>query len=115
MQRAANGDPYAHLASELGYSYTGHYIVVSGFDPACGNFIVHDPASAAPSIEISGSALEVARKCFGTDEDLLIVAARGLDPTVAEAALTEQRRVGGGRTAAAGAGGGSGEQRQRAD
>lgn len=104
MRHWAYDDPYAHYASELGDSYTGHYVLISGFDPASGNFVVHDPASALPSLEIPGEALDVARKCFGTDEDLLIVSARGLDPGSVEASLREQR----GRAAGGGGAGGGG-------
>lgn len=92
MCHAAHGDPYAHLLAELGDSYTGHYVVVSGFDPGSGNFVVHDPAAAAPALEIPGAALEVARKAFGTDEDLLIVESRRLDPARVEEAVRDQRR-----------------------
>lgn len=68
-------------------------MVVSGFDPESGNFMVQDPASGVPVLEISEAALEASRKCFGTDEDLLIVAAGALDPGCIEAALRAHRQA----------------------
>lgn len=52
--------------------YTGHYVVVIGYEN--GEYIVRDPASTAPeSVRVTPAVLEQARKCFGTDEDLLLV------------------------------------------
>jgi hypothetical protein len=53
--------------------YTGHYIVVSAFDGAGQAFVVLDPACAATYKRISPESLDRARRCFGTDEDVLIV------------------------------------------
>ena len=70
-----------------GDGYTGHYILVCGYDSERGDFIVHDPASSRPTQHIPGGSLEEARKCFGTDEDLLLVAAKRLDDRVIERVL----------------------------
>lgn len=72
----------AGLASDRGYGaeaaaggrYLGHYIVVCGYDASRDAFDVRDPArSGSGSGWVPAARLEAARKCFGTDEDLLIV------------------------------------------
>ncbi|XP_019058425.1 PREDICTED: protein GUCD1 [Tarenaya hassleriana] len=54
-------------------SYTGHYIVICGFDPVKDEFEIRDPASSKKQERISSTCLEKARKSFGTDEDLLLI------------------------------------------
>ena len=68
--------------------YTGHYVVVCGYDESSDCFVVRDPAvppldanesaSEFPSRKsfVAASALETARRAFGTDEDLLLVRRR---------------------------------------
>ena len=64
--------------------YTGHYVVVCGYDESSDCFVVRDPAvdaneSASDANRksfVAASALETARRAFGTDEDLLLVRRR---------------------------------------
>jgi hypothetical protein len=56
-----------------GSGYTGHYIVICGYDPLAGEFLCRDPASHRRDLVISAEALDAARLSFGTDEDLLLV------------------------------------------
>ncbi|KAL9253530.1 Guanylyl cyclase 1-like protein [Drosera capensis] len=52
--------------------YTGHYIVICGYDTTNDEFEIRDPANS--SIErVSSRCLDEARKSFGTDEDLLLI------------------------------------------
>jgi hypothetical protein len=48
-----------------GSGYTGHYIVLCGYDGARREFIVRDPASAVATLRVSEVGLEEARKSFG--------------------------------------------------
>lgn len=74
--------------------YTGHYIVVSSFDVAGQAFVVLDPACAATQKRISPESLDRARRCFGTDEDILIVSRyRPADSTDSEASSTVAAEV----------------------
>ncbi|KAM7272044.1 hypothetical protein ACFE04_031258 [Oxalis oulophora] len=52
--------------------YTGHYIVICGYDTIADEFEIRDPASSRENERISSKHLEDARKSFGTDEDLLL-------------------------------------------
>lgn len=67
--------------------YTGHYVVVCGYDESSDCFVVRDPAvppldanesasDASRKSFVAASALETARRAFGTDEDLLLVRRR---------------------------------------
>ncbi|KAK4579340.1 hypothetical protein RGQ29_029127 [Quercus rubra] len=53
--------------------YTGHYVVICGYDTDADEFEIRDPASSRKNARISSKCLEEARKCFGTDEDLLLI------------------------------------------
>ncbi|XAR66227.1 Guanylate cyclase [Bertholletia excelsa] len=53
--------------------YTGHYIVICGYDAEADLFEIRDPASPRRQETISLKRLEEARKSFGTDEDLLLI------------------------------------------
>lgn len=53
--------------------YTGHYIVIVGFDSARQQFIVRDPAAMVSELRVGATALDQARRSFGTDEDLIII------------------------------------------
>ena len=79
-----------------GEEYTGHYVLIVGFDTSTHEFLVRDPATPVSELRVSPAALDLARRSFGTDEDLLIVPC-----TVAAAA------GGGGGEAAVEAGGGN--------
>ncbi|CAM8919988.1 unnamed protein product [Rhodiola kirilowii] len=54
-------------------AYTGHYIVVCGYDTATAEFEIRDPASSRKSRMITSECLKEARQSFGTDEDLLLI------------------------------------------
>nr|ANF28677.1 guanylyl cyclase domain containing protein GUCD1 [Ziziphus jujuba] len=54
-------------------SYTGHYVIICGYDMGTDEFEIRDPASSRKHEKVSSKCLEEARKCFGTDEDLLLV------------------------------------------
>ncbi|KAI3705629.1 hypothetical protein L1987_75868 [Smallanthus sonchifolius] len=53
--------------------YTGHYIVICGYDALTDEFEIRDPASTRIQETISSRSLEKARKSFGTDEDILLI------------------------------------------
>ena len=53
--------------------YTGHYVVVCGYDGARREFLLRDPASSSEKIWIGEEVLDEARMAFGTDEDLLLI------------------------------------------
>ncbi|KAK8651381.1 hypothetical protein V6N13_140984 [Hibiscus sabdariffa] len=53
--------------------YTGHYVVICGYDAEADEFEIRDPASSRKHDRISSKSLEEARKSFGTDEDLLVI------------------------------------------
>ena len=74
------------LCCGLGSGYTGHYVLVCGYDGGRGDFIVRDPASSRHTLYVPAASFEDARKSFGTDEDLLLVTVRALEPG-AEAAV----------------------------
>lgn len=53
--------------------YTGHYVLICGYDAGADMFEIRDPASSRKHNWISSKSLEEARKAFGTDEDLLLI------------------------------------------
>ncbi|XP_076941522.1 guanylyl cyclase 1-like [Bidens hawaiensis] len=53
--------------------YSGHYIVICGYDALTDEFEIRDPASSRFRETISSRCLEKARKSFGTDEDILLI------------------------------------------
>ncbi|KAE9451403.1 hypothetical protein RHGRI_027576 [Rhododendron griersonianum] len=53
--------------------YTGHYVVICGYDAVTDEFEIRDPASSRKHDKVTSKRLEEARKSFGTDEDLLLV------------------------------------------
>lgn len=55
--------------------YAGHYVLIVGLDKHRGEYFLRDPAAGCALVRVSCAALEQARKCFGTDEDLLCIAA----------------------------------------
>eukprot|EP00240_Pyramimonas_obovata_P006933 CAMPEP_0118924732 /NCGR_PEP_ID=MMETSP1169-20130426/2730_1 /TAXON_ID=36882 /ORGANISM="Pyramimonas obovata, Strain CCMP722" /LENGTH=161 /DNA_ID=CAMNT_0006865863 /DNA_START=857 /DNA_END=1342 /DNA_ORIENTATION=- len=78
----------------FGSGYTGHYVVVCGYDAARHEFVLRDPASSSATLVVSASGFESARKSFGTDEDILLVSRAAPDPMQVEKALqlTHQRK-----------------------
>lgn len=53
--------------------YTGHYILICGYDTDADEFEIRDPASSRKYGRVTSKCLEKARKSFGTDEDLLLI------------------------------------------
>ncbi|XP_068668501.1 guanylyl cyclase 1-like isoform X1 [Aristolochia californica] len=53
--------------------YTGHFVVICGYDADRKEFEIRDPASPRKYERVSMLCLEKARKSFGTDEDILLV------------------------------------------
>ncbi|CAL0334862.1 unnamed protein product [Lupinus luteus] len=53
--------------------YTGHYVLICGYDAEADMFEIRDPASSKKHNMVSSKSLEEARKAFGTDEDLLLI------------------------------------------
>ncbi|XP_077214855.1 guanylyl cyclase 1 [Tasmannia lanceolata] len=53
--------------------YTGHYVVICGYDADTNEFEIRDPASCRKYERVSLECLEDARKSFGTDEDILLI------------------------------------------
>lgn len=53
--------------------YTGHYVVICGYDADRDEFEIRDPASSRKFERVPSKSLEEARKSFGTDEDLLLI------------------------------------------
>lgn len=56
-----------------GPQYTGHYVVLHGFDPESNQFLVNDPAMLADAMWVPALQLDASRKAYGTDEDLLFI------------------------------------------
>lgn len=57
----------------INLGYTGHYVVICGYDADRDEFEIRDPASSRKCIRVSSKCLDDARKSFGTDEDLLLI------------------------------------------
>ncbi|PSS32564.1 hypothetical protein CEY00_Acc02864 [Actinidia chinensis var. chinensis] len=53
--------------------YTGHYVVICGYDTVTDEFEIRDPASSWKHEKVTLKRLEDARKSFGTDEDFLLI------------------------------------------
>ncbi|XP_074279885.1 guanylyl cyclase 1 [Silene latifolia] len=53
--------------------YTGHYVVICGYDADRDEFEIRDPASSSKYERVYSKHLDEARKSFGTDEDLLLI------------------------------------------
>ncbi|KAA8539660.1 hypothetical protein F0562_026352 [Nyssa sinensis] len=60
--------------------YTGHYVVICGYDAVTDEFEIRDPASSRKHERITSKCLEEARKSFGTDEDLLLISLEKREP-----------------------------------
>ena len=78
-----------HQLCGLGSGYTGHYVLVCGYDGGRGDFVVRDPASSRQTLFVPAASFEEARKSFGTDEDVLLITVRPL-AAGAEAAVLAQ-------------------------
>lgn len=53
--------------------YTGHYLVIVGYDSVTKEFSYLDPAQSPSVRTIGADHLDLARCCDGTDEDLIII------------------------------------------
>ncbi|KAL2548814.1 guanylyl cyclase 1 [Forsythia ovata] len=53
--------------------YTGHYVIICGYDAVTNEFEIRDPASSRQFERVTSSCLEESRKSFGTDEDILLI------------------------------------------
>lgn len=53
--------------------YTGHFIVICGYDSLTDVFEIRDPADSRKNVRVPSKCLDEARKSFGTDEDLLLI------------------------------------------
>eukprot|EP00252_Welwitschia_mirabilis_P010627 TRINITY_DN24009_c0_g1_i2.p1 TRINITY_DN24009_c0_g1~~TRINITY_DN24009_c0_g1_i2.p1 ORF type:complete len:288 (+),score=57.26 TRINITY_DN24009_c0_g1_i2:446-1309(+) len=62
----------------LSTEYTGHYVVICGYDKETNEFEIRDPASCRESERISLEQLDEARKAFGTDEDILLISLKSI-------------------------------------
>jgi len=54
--------------------FTGHYVILCGYDSATSRFDVCDPACDCPRYTVATDQLDAARKAWGTDEDIIIMA-----------------------------------------
>jgi len=97
--RGGGGDEPAgdSAARGGGGTYTGHYVLLLSYEEDAqrgaaaarspggregtatgGTYMLRDPATSGGSVRVSAGALEDARRAFGTDEDILLVARRAL-------------------------------------
>jgi len=94
--QGAGGEAPGSDAAARGGGYTGHYVLLLSYEPTeetragpergaaggdgvrDGVFMIQDPATSGGSVCVSAGALEDARRAFGTDEDILLVARRPL-------------------------------------
>jgi hypothetical protein len=65
---AAGGGASTSRAANASENYTGHYVVLCGYDPADDVFLCRDPACAVADLVVPASAVETSRRSFGTDE-----------------------------------------------
>ncbi|XP_020577219.1 protein GUCD1 isoform X2 [Phalaenopsis equestris] len=61
------------LISDERLDYMGHFIVICGYDAEGSEFEIRDPASSRKNERVSLECLDSARKCYGTDEDIILV------------------------------------------
>ncbi|XP_062092569.1 guanylyl cyclase 1 isoform X2 [Humulus lupulus] len=73
LSRSWLKDVFISDISDINSGYTGHYVIICGYDTETDEFEIRDPASSRKHIKISSHCLEEARKSFGTDEDLLLI------------------------------------------
>ncbi|XP_058181878.1 guanylyl cyclase 1 isoform X1 [Rhododendron vialii] len=74
--------------------YTGHYVVICGYDAVTDEFEIRDPASSRKHDKVTSKRLEEARKSFGTDEDLLLISLeRGINQNIPPVHLSSQNTV----------------------
>ena len=75
MAAHCGGGDAAATAEERRHNagYTGHYVVVSDYDPQNATYLVSDPATRGGQRYVPAAVLNRARRAFGTDEDLLLI------------------------------------------
>lgn len=73
LSRSWVEDVCASGLGDSGPSYTGHYIVICGYDADEDEFEIRDPASSRKQDKVTSRCLGEARKSFGTDEDILLI------------------------------------------
>ncbi|XP_020678929.1 protein GUCD1 isoform X2 [Dendrobium catenatum] len=62
--------------------YMGHFIVICGYDAEASEFEIRDPASSRKNERVSLECLDCARKCYGTDEDIILVSLKEKPHTI---------------------------------
>jgi hypothetical protein len=66
--------PASPIASpSAGRGFFGHYVLLVGLDDGTDSIVLKDPASAHEEVRVPTAQLERARRCRGTDEDLLLI------------------------------------------
>ncbi|KAL1365276.1 guanylyl cyclase 1 isoform X2 [Arachis duranensis] len=73
LSHVLQDDVHVPEVSSNNPGYTGHYVLICGYDAGADMFEIRDPASSKKHKRISSKSLEEARKAFGTDEDLLLI------------------------------------------
>lgn len=73
LSRSWVEDVCASGLGDSGPGYTGHYIVICGYDADEDEFEIRDPASSRKQDKVTSRCLGEARKSFGTDEDILLI------------------------------------------
>ncbi|MED6150803.1 Complement component 1 Q subcomponent-binding protein, mitochondrial [Stylosanthes scabra] len=73
LSHVLQDDVHVPEVSSNNPGYTGHYVLICGYDAGADMFEIRDPASSKKHKRISSRSLEEARKAFGTDEDLLLI------------------------------------------
>ena len=70
---SGDGEAAPQPQPSRGGDYTGHYIVLAGYDAREDAFVVRDPARPTGASTLGAEQLERARTAFGTDQDVLLV------------------------------------------
>ncbi len=71
----------------------GHYIVVCGYCAVTDRYAIRDPAAEEGRLSISAATFERARRAFGTDEDLLLVATPAFNGGIAPPGVDLERAL----------------------
>ena len=61
------------LGGDSNSDFTGHFVLITGYESQTSEFSIIDPASQAERVLVSAAGLDIARRSHGTDEDLLII------------------------------------------
>ncbi|KAF9597940.1 hypothetical protein IFM89_022758 [Coptis chinensis] len=79
LSRSWPGDVCVSGLYDVNAGYTGHFVVVCGYDADKGEFEIRDPASTREYERVTMDCLEDSRKSYGTDEDLLLISLKKRD------------------------------------